>query len=65
MSRERVTFTVELDIDCAAWRREYGTDETDAEIVRVVQERMLYRSTQEVLGPGVNVFAVSRKESQP
>ena len=64
MSKERVTFTVGLAVDCAAWRREYDTDEPNSDIVRVVQERMLYRA-QDALGPGVNVFAVSRKESQP
>lgn len=61
MSKERVVFTVKMDIDCAAWRREYDTDEPDSAIVRVVQSRLLYNA-QEALGPGVNVFSVRREE---
>lgn len=61
MSKERVTFTVQMDIDCAAWRREYFSDETNDAIVRVVQSRLLYNA-QEALGPGVNVFSVRREE---
>lgn len=42
MSAEQHTFEVVVQIDFAAWRAEYGTDETDAEIVRAVAGRLLY-----------------------
>lgn len=62
MSKERVVFTVEMDIDCATWRREYFSDEPNENIIRAVQDRMLYYAS-ETLGSGVNIFSVRREPS--
>ncbi len=42
MSREKHTFAVTVQIDFDAWRAEYGTEETNTEIIRAVQDNLLY-----------------------
>lgn len=59
MSKEIVTFRVTLEVDPAAWRKEYGTEETDAEILAVIQERLHWIEP----GPGTRLLGVERGES--
>lgn len=57
MSTETHVLEVTVVIDFAAWRAEYQTDETNGEILRAIQEHLLYAST----GEGSRVVEVATR----